>query len=154
MGASLRASGTAGTVQSTEQPPDSTSGTALRTGNQDAAPQVRRGRDAQAGDKALFFPAVVALQQQSCCPALMKFYFTTNFLRCFSLLPFLISFYLNHAAVIHSHLSSLFTFLSIQREKYLPRLQKVMTPSHQSFFLLWARSSSPISHAMLEATPA
>lgn len=64
----------------------------------------------------------------------------THLLRCFGLLPFLISFYFNHAAVIHRHLLSLFIFLSVQGKKYLSRLQKVMTPSHQGFILLWARS--------------
>ena len=86
-------------------------------------------------------PAVVALQWQSCFPALMMLHFATHFLRCFRLLPLLISFYLNHAAVIHSHLFSLLIFLSIQGKKYLARLQKVRTPSHQGFILLWARSS-------------
>ena len=100
--------------RSAEQPQDGTSGAALPGGNQDVTPRVRRGRDAQAGVKALLFPAVVALQWQSCFPALMMFYLATRFLRCFGLLPFLTSFYLNHAAVIHSHLFSLFIFLSIQ----------------------------------------
>lgn len=85
-------------------------------------------------------PAVVTLQWQPCFPVLMMFYFATHFLCCFSILLFLISFYLNHVAVIHSHLSSRFTFLLIQGKKYLLRQQKAMILSHQGFISLWARS--------------
>lgn len=67
------------------------------------------------------------------CWGSLSYSFTT--LRC--LLPFLIFFYLNHTAVNHL---ILFLCSGPWSKKVLTETAKVMSPTHQSFVLLWARS--------------